>query len=111
MMKNTYKPNLIQMTISLKLHNLTITVRSVFEEDSNYYAHFFFFFFFFLMNVCMSYKDATQYKKISIENRPNYFFNDIINTKCFDPNLLEIHKLSCKSANISIYHIEHMQMK
>ena len=107
MMKNTYKPNLIQMTISLKLRNLTITVRSVFEEDSKYYAHFFFF----LMNVCMSYKDATQYKKISIENRPNYFFNDIINTKCFDPNLLEIHKLSCKSANISIYHIEHMQMK
>ena len=95
--------------MSLKLRNLTITVRSVFEEDSKYYAHFFFFFF--LMNVCMSYKDATQYKKISIENRPNYFFNDIINTKCFDPNLLEIHKLSCKSANISIYHIEHMQMK
>ena len=45
MMKNTYKPNLIQMTISLKLHNLTITVRSVFEEDSKYYALFFFFFF------------------------------------------------------------------
>ena len=97
------------MIISLKLHNLTI-VRSVFEEDTKYYPHFLFIYFF-LMNVCMSYKDATQYKKISIENRPNYFFNDIINTKCFDPNLLEIHKLSCKSANISIYHIEHMQMK
>ena len=96
------------MIISLKLHNLTIIVRSVFEEDSKYYPLFFFFF---LVNVCMSYKDATQYKKISIENRPNYFFNDIINIKCFDPNLLEIHKLSCKSANISIYHIEHMQMK
>ena len=45
--------------------------------------------------------------KISIKNCPNYFFNDIINI-----NLLEIHKLSCKTANISIYHIiEYMQMK
>ena len=53
MMKNTYKPHLIQMTISLKLHNLTITVRSVFEEDSKYYAHFFFFFFFFFFDECL----------------------------------------------------------
>ena len=51
-------------------------------------------------------------KKISIENRPDYFFSDIINIKSFDPNLLEIHKLSCISANISIYHIiEYIQMK
>ena len=51
-------------------------------------------------------------KKISIENHPNYIFNDIINIKSFDPNLLEIHKLTCKSPNISICHIiEYMQMK
>ena len=49
-------------------------------------------------------------KKISLKNRPNYFFNDIINIKSFDPNLLEINKLSCKSA-ISICHIEYMKMK
>ena len=57
------------------------------------------------MNVCMGYKDATQYKKNSIKNCPNRFFNDMVNIKNFDPNLLEITKLSCKSVNICICHI------
>ena len=48
---------------------------------------------------------------MGIKNRPYYFFNDMINIKSFDPKLLEINKLSCKSANISIYHIEYMKMK
>ena len=50
-------------------------------------------------------------KKISINNRPYYCFNDMVNIKNFDPRLLEINKLSCKSANINIYHIEYMTMK
>ena len=50
-------------------------------------------------------------KKIIINNRPYYFFNDMVNIKNFDPSLLEINKLSCKSANINIYHIEYMTMK
>ena len=50
-------------------------------------------------------------KKISINNRPYYFFNDMVNIKNFDPRLLEINKLSSKSANINIYHIEYMTMK
>ena len=34
----------------LQLHNLTIVIRSVFQEDNKYYAQFFY------MNVCMNYK-------------------------------------------------------
>ena len=37
----------------LKFHNLTIIVRSVFQEDSKYYPQIF------SMNVCMSYFNAT----------------------------------------------------
>ena len=37
---------------TLKLHNVTIIVRSVFEKDGKYYPQFF------QMNVCMSYKNA-----------------------------------------------------
>ena len=32
------------------------------------------------------------FKKINIENRPYYFFSDIINIQNFDPNLLRIDK-------------------
>ena len=49
-------------------------------------------------------------KKISIKNRPYYFCHDILNIKSFDPNLLNISKLSCKSANISIYYLECMTL-
>ena len=36
------------------------------------------------------------FKKINIENRPYYIFNDMINIKSFDPNLLSIDKISLK---------------
>ena len=36
-----------------KLHNLTIIVRSIFQEDNKHYPQFF------QMNVCVSYKNAT----------------------------------------------------
>ena len=35
-------------------------------------------------------------KQINIENHPYYFFNDLINIKSFDPNLLDIDKVSVK---------------
>ena len=35
-------------------------------------------------------------KQINIENHPYYFFNDLINIKNFDPNLLDIDKISVK---------------
>ena len=50
-------------------------------------------------------------KEVDIENHPYYFFNDMVNIKNFDPSLLDIDKLSCKSANINIYHIEYIRMK
>ena len=53
------------------------------------------------MNVCMSYEDATQYKKISIKNYPFYSFNDMINIESFDLKLLETNKIPCKSDNKS----------
>ena len=39
------------------------------------------------------------FKKINIENRPYYFFSDIINIQNFDPNLLRIGKISFKTIN------------
>ena len=37
----------------LKLHNLTIVVRSIFQEDNKFYPNFLFY-----INVCVSYKKA-----------------------------------------------------
>ena len=48
-------------------------------------------------------------KEISIKNRTYYFFNDIINVKNFDSNLLKIDKKSYK--NIDIYYIEYITIK
>ena len=42
-------------------------------------------------------------KQINIKNRTYYFFNDMINIKDFDPNLIKIDKTLYK--NIGIYHI------
>ena len=42
-------------------------------------------------------------KEINIKNQTDYFFNDMINIKNFDPNLLKIDKKSYK--NIGIYYI------
>ena len=48
-------------------------------------------------------------KSINIKNRTNYFFNDIINIKNFDSNLLKIDKKSCK--NIDIYYSRYIAIK
>ena len=42
-------------------------------------------------------------KQINIKNQTYYFFNDMINIKDFDSNLLKIDKKSQK--NIDIYYI------
>ena len=43
-------------------------------------------------------------KEINIKNQTYYFFNGMINTEFFDPNLLKIDKKLYK--NIDIYYIE-----
>ena len=48
-------------------------------------------------------------KEIDIKNRTYYFFDDMINIKDFDPNLLKIDKKSYK--NIDIYYIGYITMK
>ena len=51
------------------------------------------------------------FKQINIENRPYYFFNDIINIKNFNPNMLSIDKISFKSIDSVIYNIKYITMK
>ena len=41
-----------------------------------------------------------EVKQIDIKNRTYYFFNDMINIKDFDPNLLRIDKKSSKNIDI-----------
>ena len=48
-------------------------------------------------------------KLINIKNHKYYFFNDIINIKDFDSNLLKIDKKWYK--NIDIYNIDTSQLK
>ena len=48
-------------------------------------------------------------KQINIKNRTYYFFNDMINIKDFDSNLLKIDKKSYK--NIGIYNIGYITIK
>ena len=48
-------------------------------------------------------------KEINIKNRTYYFFNDIINIKNFNSDLLKIDKKSYK--NIDIYYIRYITMK
>ena len=48
-------------------------------------------------------------KEINIKNRTYYFFDDMINTVNFDPNLLKIDKKSYKNTNI--YYIGSITMK
>ena len=50
-----------------------------------------------------------EVKQISIKNRTYYFYNDIINLKYFEPNLLKIDKKSYK--NIGIYNIGYITIK
>ena len=49
-------------------------------------------------------------RKIDIKNSPHYFFN-MINIKNFDPSLLDIDKISYKSTDDVIYHIEYITAK
>ena len=48
-------------------------------------------------------------KEINIKNPTYYFFDDMINIKNFDPNLLKIDQKSYK--NIDIYYIGYIAMK
>ena len=48
-------------------------------------------------------------KQLNIKNRTYYFYNDLINFKDFDPNLLKLHKKS--SIDVSIYYICYVTKK
>ena len=48
-------------------------------------------------------------KQIDTESRTYYIFNDMINIKCFDSNLLKICRKSYK--NTDIYYIGYIAMK
>ena len=48
-------------------------------------------------------------KEINIKNRTNYFFDDMINVKNFDPNQMKANKKSYK--NITIYYIGYITIK
>ena len=48
-------------------------------------------------------------KDIDVKNRTYYFFDDIINTKNFDPNNIEINEKSYE--NIFIYYIGYVTIK
>ena len=50
-----------------------------------------------------------EVKQINIKNRTYYFYNDMINRKTFEPNLLKIDKKSQK--NIRIYNIGFIKIK
>ena len=50
-----------------------------------------------------------EVKQINIKNRTYYFYNDMINRKTFEPNLLKIDKKSYK--NIGIYNIGYITIK
>ena len=41
-----------------------------------------------------------EVKEINFENRTYYFYNDMINVKNFDPNLLKINRKSYKNIGI-----------
>ena len=50
-------------------------------------------------------------RKISIKNYQYYTFNNKINIKTFDPNLLSIDKISFKNADGVIYNTKYITMK
>ena len=50
-----------------------------------------------------------EVKQIEIKNRTYYFYNDMINLKDFESNLLKIEKKSHK--NIGIYNIGYITIK
>ena len=50
-----------------------------------------------------------EVRQINIKNRTYYFYNNIINIKHFEPNLLKIGRKSYK--NIGIYNIGYITIK
>ena len=48
-------------------------------------------------------------KQINIKNRTDYFYNDIIDVKTFDSNMLKLDKKSYK--NLAIYNIGYVKIK
>ena len=50
-----------------------------------------------------------EVKQINIKNRTYYFYNDIIDLKHFEPNLLTIDKTSYK--NIGVCYIGYITVK
>ena len=48
-------------------------------------------------------------KQINVENRTDYFYNDIIDLETFDAELLKLHKKSYKGINI--YNIGYVTKK
>ena len=50
-------------------------------------------------------------RQINRKSRPHYFFNDKINIKDFNPDLLSIDKISFKSTDDVINHIEYLTIK
>ena len=50
-----------------------------------------------------------EVKQIHIKNRTYYFYNDMINIKNFEPNLLKIDRKSYK--NIGVYNIGYITIK
>ena len=51
------------------------------------------------------------FEQINIDNRPRYFFDDIVNIKDFDPDLSSIAKISFNSIDAVIYNIKYIVMK
>ena len=52
---------------------------------------------------------SNKVKDTDIKNRTQYFFNDIINIKSFDPDKIKIDEKSYK--NILIYYFEYATIK
>ena len=50
-----------------------------------------------------------EIKQMNIKNRTYYFYDDMVNIKSFDPNLLKIDKKSFK--NIGVYYIGYITKK
>ena len=52
-----------------------------------------------------------NFRQNNTKYRPYYFFNDMINSKNFGPSLLDIEKITFKSTDAVIYHVEYIMMK
>ena len=48
-------------------------------------------------------------RQINIENRPNYFFNDMTNINDFDPSLLNVNEVLFESNKLIMYDIKYIK--